>query len=52
MNRKYFNGLIIGLLVVVSCSCTVSQKILVGGCGWDKVAIVDKKSNEIEWTNQ
>ena len=52
MNTKYFNGLIIGLLVVVSCSCTVSQKILIGGCGWDKVAIVDKKSNAIEWTHQ
>jgi hypothetical protein len=52
MNKKYFNGLIIGLLVVLSCSCTVSEKLLIGGCGWDKVAIVDKKSSAIEWIHQ
>ncbi len=52
MNKKYFNGLIIGILVVVSCSCTVSEKFLIGGCGWDKVAIVDKKSSALEWTHQ
>lgn len=42
----------LGLLVILSCSCTVSEKLLIGGCGWDKVAIVDKKSNAIEWTHQ
>lgn len=52
MNTKYFKGLMIGLLVVLSCSCTVSEKVLIGGCGWDKVAIVDKKSNKLEWTHQ
>lgn len=52
MNKKYFNGLMFGLFVVLSCSCTVSEKLLIGGCGWDKVAIVDKKSNAIEWTHQ
>jgi hypothetical protein len=26
--------------------------LLIGGCGWDKIAIVDKKSNTIEWTHQ
>jgi len=52
MNQKYFKGLMLGLLVVISCSCTVSEKLLIGGCGWDKVAIVDKKSNTLEWIHQ
>ncbi len=26
--------------------------MLIGGCGWDKVAIVDKKSNTLEWIHQ
>jgi len=33
-------------------SCQVQEKLLVGGCGWDKVAIVDKKSNTVEWIHQ
>ena len=41
--------LIIALLFV---SCTVREKLLIGGCNWDKVAIVDKKSNTIEWIHQ
>jgi len=52
MNKNYLKGLMLGLLVVLSCSCTVSEKLLIGGCGWDKVAIVDKKSNTLEWTHQ
>ena len=52
MNKKYLKGLMLGLLAVLSCSCTVSEKLLIGGCGWDKVAIVDKKSNALEWIHQ
>lgn len=52
MNQKYFKGLMLGLLAILSCSCTVSEKLLIGGCGWDKVAIVDKKSNTLEWIHQ
>jgi hypothetical protein len=26
--------------------------LLIGGCGWDKVAIVDKKSNNLDWIHQ
>jgi hypothetical protein len=52
MDQKYFKGLMLGLVIILSCSCTVSEKLLIGGCGWDKVAIVDKKSNAIEWIHQ
>lgn len=52
MKKKYFKGLMLGLVIILSCSCTVSEKLLIGGCGWDKVAIVDKKSNTLEWTHQ
>ncbi|MEI6141203.1 MAG: hypothetical protein WCP85_18180 [Mariniphaga sp.] len=41
--------LIISLLLI---SCTVREKLLIGGCNWDKVAIVDKKTNSIEWIHQ
>lgn len=43
------------LLFLISClisSCNVHEKLLISGCGWDKVAIVDKKSNTVEWTHQ
>ena len=40
------------LAIVLFISCTVSEKLLIGGCNWDKVAIVDKKSNTIEWIHQ
>jgi hypothetical protein len=33
-------------------SCQVQEKLLISGCGWDKVAIVDKKSNAVEWIHQ
>ncbi len=33
-------------------ACTQNKtKILVGGSGWDKIAIIDKASGEIEWTH-
>lgn len=43
------------LLLLTSCfisSCNVQEKLLISGCGWDKVAIVDKKSNTVEWVHQ
>ncbi len=41
------------LLLILLCSVgTAQEKLLIGGCNWDKVAIVDKKSNKIEWTHQ
>lgn len=52
MNKKYLKGIVSGLLLVLGCSCSVSEKMLIGGCGWDRVAIIDKKSNALEWTHQ
>ena len=45
-----FTTLLLSLLMLNSCH--VSEKLLVGGCGWDKVAIVDKQSQSIEWIHQ
>lgn len=40
------------LLFTFSFSVLAQQKLLVGGSGWDKVAIVDKTTGEIEWSHQ
>jgi hypothetical protein len=38
------------LFLFVSFSVSAQQKLLVGGSGWNQVAIVDKNSANIEWT--
>lgn len=50
LTQLHLAGLL--LMGIFLFSCQVQEKLLVGGCGWDKVAIVDKKSNTIEWIHQ
>lgn len=40
------------LLILFYTVGHAQEKLLIAGCNWDKVAIVDKKSGEIEWTHQ
>ena len=51
MKNIKFNFLIL-FLFTISCSASAQQKLLVSGSGWDKVAILDKTSGEIEWSHQ
>jgi len=37
------------LLLILCCSCAQKEKLLIGGSGWQHIAIVDKKSGKIEW---
>jgi len=40
------------LLLIPFCSIgKVREKLLISGCNWDKVVIVDKQSNAVEWTH-
>ena len=52
MKKNILNVYLILLLVVVCNACAVQEKLLIGGCNWDKIAIVDKKSNTVEWIHQ
>lgn len=53
MKKSY---LLIYIFVVVivgfCCSCNTSrEKLLVSGCGWKQVAILDKETGTIEWSH-
>lgn len=37
------------LATTVSCEQKSSEKLLLGGSGWDKIVIIDKDSKQIEW---
>lgn len=46
-------GLLIGSIGLLAlCSCAKVPKLVVAGSGWNKIAIVDKKSKQVEWTHQ
>ena len=50
MIERYFKYLFC-IVVVISTCCSCSntrEKLLVSGCGWKQVAILDKKTGEIE----
>lgn len=38
------------VLVLFCCSCSKKEKLIVGSFDWNKIAIIDKTSGEIEWT--
>ena len=40
------------LLIPFFGICKVREKLLIGGCNWDKLMIVDKKTSAVEWTHQ
>jgi len=37
------------VLLLLCCSCSKKEKLLIGGSGWQQIAIVDKSSGKIEW---
>ena len=39
-------------LLVSCCSCMKKEKLIIGGSGWQQIAIVDKASGEIEWNHE
>ena len=50
--KKLFKAFICFALVLAAFSCTQqkeSQKLLLGGSGWNKIVIIDKESKVIEW---
>ena len=41
------------VLFVLFCNASFArEKLLMSGCSWDKVVIVDKKTGKTEWTHQ
>ena len=41
------------LALVLCCfSCVKKEKLIIGGSGWQEIAIVDKKSGKIEWKHE
>jgi hypothetical protein len=36
-------------MFMACCACSKQEKLLVGGVGWEQIAIVNKKSGEVEW---
>lgn len=51
MYKKLLTGLCAALLLVTASSCSTnkSEKLLLGGSGWNKIAIIDKNTKQIEW---
>ena len=39
-------------VLVLCCSCVKKEKLLIGGSGWQQIAIIDKKSGKIEWKHE
>lgn len=53
MKDRYLVIVLFGLVIAgICCSCNTSrEKLLVSGCGWKQVAILDKESGQIEWSH-
>ena len=52
-NRKTMKKqIIISIILVLCCSCVKKEKLLIGGSGWQYIAIVDKSSGKIEWKHE
>ena len=48
--HKLFTCLSLALLILAGTSCQQkSEKLLIGGSGWNKIAIIDKQTKQIEW---
>ena len=39
-------------IILLCCSCTKKEKLIIGGSGWQQIAIVDKSSGKIEWKHE
>lgn len=51
MKKTTFKITLLLLLIPFFGAGKVREKLLIGGCNWDKVVIVDKKTNAVEWTH-
>ena len=52
MSRHYLKYLLFITIISLCCSCNNrKEKLLVSGCGWKQVAILDKQTGEIEWSH-
>ena len=48
--RKLFTYLCSALLLVTATSCEKkTEKLLLGGSGWNKIVIIDKNTKQVEW---
>ena len=36
-------------VLLLCCACTKKEKLIIGGSGWQHIAIIDKESGKIEW---
>lgn len=52
MKKSVLITLLILLLMPFYGICKIREKLLIGGCNWDKLMIVDKKTSTVEWTHQ
>lgn len=52
MKKTNFRITLLLLLVPFLGVAKVREKLLIGGCNWDKLMIVDKKTSAVEWTHQ
>ena len=39
-------------VILLLCSCIKKEKLIIGGSGWQQIAIVDKESGKIEWKHE
>ena len=39
-------------VLALCCSCTKKEKLIIGGSGWQQIAIVDKATGKIEWKHE
>lgn len=50
MRKIQLKNFIYLFIIGVSCSCaSPKEKLLVAGCGWQQVAILDKATGQMEW---
>ena len=48
--HKLFTYLCSALLLVTATSCEKkTEKLLLGGSGWNKIVIIDKNTKQVEW---
>lgn len=52
MGKAMIKTMLFVLLIIFCNGCSVREKLLIGGCSWDQVIIIDKKSHAIEWVHQ
>jgi len=38
--------------ILLFCSCVKKEKLIIGGSGWQQIAIIDKASGKIEWKHE